>query len=185
MTQPAAPGHPLDEAALGAARLRMGAIGADERWDCRPLPGGVSSDIRLIELEGRRLCLKRALPRLRTAQLREAPVARNHYEFAWFREAGRICRDAVPPLIGEDAEAGLFVMAYLDPALLRASARRQSYDRPAEQDHCYLRTQDHQAAPRQAANRDRRYAPAQPADPQPLPQPLHQAMCPRPPDPAH
>ena len=117
MTQPASSAHPLDEAAVGAALLRMGAIGSGESWRCRPLPGGVSSDIRLIELEGRRLCLKRALPRLRTAQLREAPVARNHYEFAWFREAGRICPDAVPPLIGEDDEAGLFVMAYLDPAL--------------------------------------------------------------------
>jgi hypothetical protein len=31
-------------------------------------------------------------------------------------EAGRICRDAVPPLIGEDAAAGLFVMTYLDRA---------------------------------------------------------------------
>jgi aminoglycoside phosphotransferase (APT) family kinase protein len=117
MTQPAASAHPLDEAAVGAALLRMGAIGAGERWRCRPLPGGVSSDIRLIELPGRRLCLKRALPGLKTAQLWEAPVARNHYEFAWFREAGRICPDAVPPLIGEDDEAGLFVMAYLDPAL--------------------------------------------------------------------
>jgi hypothetical protein len=184
MTQPAASAHPLDDNAIGAALSRMGAIGAGERWRCRPLPGGVSSDIRLIELEGA-VCLKRALPRLRTAQLWEAPVARNHYEFAWFREAGRICRDAVPPLIGEDREAGLFVMAYLDPALLRASARRQSYDRPAEQDHCHLRTQDQQAAPRQAANRDRRYARAQPGDPQPLSQRLHQAMCPRPADPAH
>jgi aminoglycoside phosphotransferase (APT) family kinase protein len=117
MTQPAASAHPLDEAAVGAALLRMGAIGVGESWRCRPLPGGVSSDIRLIELPGRRLCLKRALPGLRTAQLWEAPVARNHYEFTWFREAGRICRDAVPPLIGEDAAAGLFVMAYLDPAL--------------------------------------------------------------------
>ncbi len=116
MTQPAAAAHPLDEDAIGAALLRIGAIGAGERWRCRPLPGGVSSDIRLIEVEGRRLCLKRALPGLRTAQLWEAPVARNHHEFAWFHEAGRICPDAVPPLIGEDAEAGLFVMAYLDPA---------------------------------------------------------------------
>jgi aminoglycoside phosphotransferase (APT) family kinase protein len=116
MTEAAAFAHPLDEDAIGAALLRIGAIGAGERWRCRPLPGGVSSDIRLIELAGRQLCLKRALPGLRTAQLWEAPVARNHYEFAWFREAGRICPDAVPPLVGEDAEAGLFVMAYLDPA---------------------------------------------------------------------
>jgi aminoglycoside phosphotransferase (APT) family kinase protein len=115
MTQLAAPAH-LDDRAIAAALIRMGVIGAGESPRCRPLAGGVSSDIWLIELPGHRLCLKRALPRLRTAQLWEAPVARNHHEFAWLRTAGRICPGAVPPLLGEDAEAGLFVMTYLDPA---------------------------------------------------------------------
>jgi aminoglycoside phosphotransferase (APT) family kinase protein len=116
MTEHAARAHPLDESAIAAALIRIGAIGTGERLRCRPLAGGVSSDIWLIELPRQRLCMKRALPRLRTAQLWEAPVARNHHEFAWLRTAGRICPDAVPPLLGEDAEAGLFVMAYLDPA---------------------------------------------------------------------
>ena len=82
---------------------------------CRPLDGGVSSEIWLVELPGRRLCLKRALPRLRVAQLWEAPVIRNHYEAAWFRVAGTICPEAVPQLLGEDAADGLFAMEYLDP----------------------------------------------------------------------
>jgi aminoglycoside phosphotransferase (APT) family kinase protein len=117
MTQLAASAHGLDEQVIGAALFRMGLIGDGEHPRCRPLEGGVSSDIWLVELPGRRLCLKRALPRLKTAQLWEAPVARNRHEFAWLREAGRICPDAVPRLLGEDAEAGLFAMAYLDPAL--------------------------------------------------------------------
>ena len=116
MTQPAPSAHLLDERAILAALRRIGIIGAGETARCRPLEGGVSSDIWLVELPGRRLCVKRALPQLKTAQRWEAPVARNHYEFAWFREAGRICPDAVPPLVGEDAEAGLFGMEYLDPA---------------------------------------------------------------------
>ena len=57
----------------------------------------------------------RALPRLRVAQLWEAPVIRNHYEAAWFRVAGRICPQAVPGLLGEDAADGMFAMEYLDP----------------------------------------------------------------------
>src|SRR6266704_738018 len=84
MTQPAPETQDLDAAAL----TRMGLLPAGERPRCQPLPGGVSSDIWLIDVPGRRLCLKRALPRLKVAQLWEAPVARNRHEFAWFRVAG-------------------------------------------------------------------------------------------------
>src|SRR4051794_9525767 len=107
---------PLDRQAIGAALGRMGLRRPGERLDCRPLEGGVSSEIWLVELPGRRLCLKRALPRLRVAQLWEAPVIRNHYEAAWFRIAGAICPEAVPKLLGEDAADGIFAMEYLDPA---------------------------------------------------------------------
>jgi len=117
MTQPAPETQDLDEEAIAAALSRMGLLAAGERPRCQPLPGGVSSDIWLIDVPGRRLCLKRALPRLKVAQIWEAPVRRNHYEWNWFRVAGRICPDAVPPMVGQDAFAGLFVMGYLDPTL--------------------------------------------------------------------
>ena len=52
----------------------------------------------------------------RVAQLWEAPVVRNHYEAAWFRVAGRICPEAVPQLLGEDAAARDVRDGYLDPA---------------------------------------------------------------------
>jgi aminoglycoside phosphotransferase (APT) family kinase protein len=116
MTEAAPLSQTLDDNAIAAALLRIGLIRANERPDCRPLEGGVSSDIWLVDLPGRRLCVKRALPRLKVAQLWEAPIARNRYEYAWFEVAGRICPDAVPPLLGEDPEAGLFAMEYLDPA---------------------------------------------------------------------
>ena len=107
---------PLDRQTIRAALDRMGLRRPGERLECRPLDGGVSSEIWLVELPGRRLCLKRALPRLRVAQLWEAPVVRNHYEAAWFRVAGGICPDAVPHLLGEDEPHGMFAMDYLDPA---------------------------------------------------------------------
>jgi aminoglycoside phosphotransferase (APT) family kinase protein len=107
--QPAAP------AAIAAALDRMGLLGPGETPLCRPLDGGVSSEIWLIELPGRRFCVKRALPRLRVAQLWEAPIIRNHYEAAWFRVAGDICPEAVPRLLGENEADGLFAMEYLDP----------------------------------------------------------------------
>lgn len=117
MTQPALQTQNFDEAAIAAALTRMGQLKAGERPRCQPLPGGVSSDIWLVDVPGRRLCLKRALPRLKVAQVWEAPVRRNFYEWNWFRVAGRICPDAVPSMVGQDAAAGLFVMEYLDPSL--------------------------------------------------------------------
>ncbi|MGE0257954.1 MAG: phosphotransferase family protein [Alphaproteobacteria bacterium] len=108
--------QPADPTAIAAALARMGLLGAGETPRVRPLDGGVSSEIWVVELPGRRFCLKRALPRLRVAQLWEAPVIRNHYEAAWFRVAGTICPRAVPELLGEDEADGMFAMEYLDPA---------------------------------------------------------------------
>jgi enolase len=106
----------LDQHSITAALARLGVIGAQELAHAEPLEGGVSSEIWRVEAAGRRFCLKRALPQLKVAQLWEAPTSRNHYEYAWFRVAGRICPEAVPGLIGEDPAHGLFVMEYLDPA---------------------------------------------------------------------
>ncbi len=111
------PFEPLDEAAITASLVRMGVIGAGERPRLQPLDGGVSSEVWLIDMPGRRLCLKRALPRLKVAQLWEAPVGRNRHEFAWLRVAGRIVPEAAARLIGQDPVLGLFVMEYLDPAM--------------------------------------------------------------------
>ena len=115
-SEPAAPTEAaLDPQTIARALDRMGLRRPGETLNCQPLDGGVSSEIWRIELPERRLCLKRALPRLRVAQLWEAPVARNHYEAAWFRVAGTICPDSVPRLLGEDAADGMFAMEYLDP----------------------------------------------------------------------
>ena len=116
-TPAAADIEPLDEWQIAASLVRMGIIGSQDHPRCIPLEGGVSSEIWLVEAPGRRLCLKRALPRLKVAQLWEAPVGRNRHEFAWFRVAGRICPETTPRLIGQDSAQGLFVMEYLDPGL--------------------------------------------------------------------
>ena len=94
---------------------RMGLLKAAERARLTPLTGGVSSDIILVEADGRRFCVKRALPRLKVAALWEAPVERNGAEAAWMRAVARWLPRAVPRILGEDAEAGLFAMEYLAP----------------------------------------------------------------------
>ena len=42
-------------------------------------------------------------------------MERNANEADWFRKAAEIVPDAVPKLLAEDRDAGMFAMAYLDP----------------------------------------------------------------------
>jgi len=79
------------------------------------LAGGVSSDIWRIERDSGPICVKRALPRLRVAQLWEAPVERNVFERRWMQAANAIVPGIAPRVLAHD-DAGLFAMEYLDPA---------------------------------------------------------------------
>jgi aminoglycoside phosphotransferase (APT) family kinase protein len=83
----------------------------------RPLTGGVSSDIWLVETPGQRLCIKRALPALRVAADWRAPIERSTYEYAWMERVHAIFPNAAPPLLGCSANGAMFAMAYLDPSL--------------------------------------------------------------------
>ena len=103
-------------APIVAALRRMGLAGGGTPPAMTPLAGGVSSDIWRVDLPDGPVCVKRALPRLKVAALWEAPVERNRYEWEWMLEARRVAPDSVPPLVAHDAEAGCFVMGYLDPA---------------------------------------------------------------------
>jgi aminoglycoside phosphotransferase (APT) family kinase protein len=91
---------------------RAGLCGPAETPRGEALSGGVSSDIWRVDLARGPVCVKRALPRLRVAQLWQAPVERNRYEYEWFRAAGAAAPGAVPRVIA--AEEGAFVMEYLD-----------------------------------------------------------------------
>ncbi len=106
-----------DRAKLETSLVRMGLLAPGESFEATSLTGGVSSDIRLIDIGGRRFCVKRALPFLKVAAVWEAPVSRNAAEVAWMRFASASLPQAVPTVLGEDRAAGLFAMAYLDPAL--------------------------------------------------------------------
>jgi len=98
------------------AFLRGAALAAaDEAPAAVPLTGGVSSDIWKVELRSGPVCVKRALPRLRVAQLWEAPIERNRYEWRWMQAAARISPGSAPRVLAHD-EAGFFAMEFLDGA---------------------------------------------------------------------
>jgi 5-methylthioribose kinase len=80
------------------------------------LAGGVSSDIWCVTTATRKVCVKRALARLRVAAVWEAPTSRNTSEWDWLERVSHLLPDAVPALYAHDRTAGMFAMAYLEPA---------------------------------------------------------------------
>jgi len=79
-----------------------------------PLTGGVSSDIVRITLaNGRLVCAKRALSKLKVASDWQAPLERNHYEVAWLRRAAAIVPGAAPAVLAEDQARGIALLDYL------------------------------------------------------------------------
>jgi aminoglycoside phosphotransferase (APT) family kinase protein len=123
MTEAAAPSDPRPTASASVepdARLRdfllsQGLAAKDEPMVWTPLAGGVSSDIWRVDVSGRSLCIKRALPQLKVAQIWNAPVERNAFEWAWINFAAQHCPDSVPVPLAVDVSHAIFAMGFLDP----------------------------------------------------------------------
>jgi len=79
----------------------------------RPLTGGVSSEILLVQDDSERFVVKRALARLRVADEWYADTSRNRYEADFLEYAGRIAPDAVPQVLARGND--WFAMEYLGP----------------------------------------------------------------------
>jgi len=77
------------------------------------LTGGVSCEVWKVDLPGRALCVKRALPRLRVASEWLAPVSRNAFEWRWLEFAREHVPAAVPQPLAHDERRALFAMSYL------------------------------------------------------------------------
>ncbi len=90
-------------------------IDASEKPRITALPGGVSSDIWLIEAQRGSFCVKEALATLRTEEIWHAPVERNTAEWNWFSCVATFAPDLVPNLLSHDPQRKLFAMAYLPP----------------------------------------------------------------------
>ena len=107
---------------------RAGLARAGEAPAVESLTGGVSSDIWRVDLEQGRVCVKRALPRLRVAQRWEAPVERNRYERLWLQAANDAVPGSAPRVLSWDDAEGLFAMQYLDYPVWKERLRRGEAD---------------------------------------------------------
>jgi aminoglycoside phosphotransferase (APT) family kinase protein len=107
-------GGTLPEEIVLALR-RMALLGDGVVPHGKPLAGGVSSDIWLVELPDGPICVKRALAKLKVAADWRAPVSRNQYEARWMQRATAAAPGAAPALLGQDAGSGTLAMEYLPP----------------------------------------------------------------------
>lgn len=105
----------LDDDAIAGVLVRLGLAEPGEPARCVALAGGVSSDIRRVDLPGRSVCVKRALARLRVAADWRVPVERSAFEAQWLRVAHGLCPSNVPPPLGFDAQTGTLVLPWLPP----------------------------------------------------------------------
>lgn len=91
----------------------LGIANARDVRSVRRLNGGVASDIGVVDLPDRQICVKFALAKLRVAQDWHAPVHRNRAEYHWLEFAGALVPQSAPRLLGlSEAENG-FAMEFL------------------------------------------------------------------------
>ena len=85
------------------AELDLGS--ADDVVAIMPLTGGVSSDIALVEMHDRKICVKFACEKLKVTEDWYAPVERNQAEFHWLLFAATVVSGAAPALLGRSSAA--------------------------------------------------------------------------------
>ncbi len=106
----------------------LGLCGAADVVSVRPLTGGVASDIGVVDLGDRQICVKFALEKLKVREEWRAPLRRNRAEYAWLAFAASVAPRSVPRLYGRSERENGFAMEFLPPdqvynwkqALLRA-----------------------------------------------------------------
>jgi 5-methylthioribose kinase len=100
---------------IRAALADMGLARVDANYFMTPLGGGVSCDVYTVDLPGRRIVVKRALPKLRVVVDWRAPPERSEAEVAWIRLVAGIDPKLVPNILGEDHKRHIFAMEYIPP----------------------------------------------------------------------
>ena len=100
---------------LEAFIVEKGLADPGELQQWTTLSGGVSSDIWRVDLPGRAICVKRALPKLRVQDDWQAPPERTVHEWRWFETVRSWLPQVVPEPLAIDPERRLMAMAFLAP----------------------------------------------------------------------
>lgn len=93
--------------------MELGLASPYECLSTEPLSGGVASDIALVHIADRKVCVKFALAKLKTAADWFAPIHRNAAEYAWLHTVSRIAPKNVPSVYGRSDRSHGFAMEFL------------------------------------------------------------------------
>ena len=111
----------MSDAGLLAAVRDLGLLAPGEGGEAFPLTGGVSADVFGVRAEsGRRLVVKRSIPRLRVQAEWRAPVERDAIEAAWLETVGAIDRRLAPRVLARSADQHLIVLEWRDGLVWKA-----------------------------------------------------------------
>lgn len=105
-----------DDTLTDKCRALVAALGLGDPAEVgkvRPLTGGVASDIAVVTVGEREICVKFALAKLRVAEDWRVPTRRNGAEYQWLSFARSVVPDAVPALYGWSERDQGFAMEYL------------------------------------------------------------------------
>ncbi len=107
---------PDDEARdVSAALVAMGLAKEQQALSITALSGGVSCDVYEVDLGETKICVKRALAKLRVKADWQAPPERSTTEAAWMKLANKIAPGRAPKVLGEDPARHMFAMAFFPP----------------------------------------------------------------------
>ena len=79
-----------------------------------PLTGGVASDIAMVKIGDRKLCVKFALPKLKVKEDWFAPVHRNAAEYAWLEVVANVAPTSAIKLLGQSQKLHGFAMEFIE-----------------------------------------------------------------------
>jgi 5-methylthioribose kinase len=107
---------PDDEARdVSNALVAMGLAEEQQHLAITRLSGGVSCDVYEVDVGGTKICVKRALPKLRVKADWQAPAERSSAEVAWMKLANKIAPGRAPKILGEDPARHMFAMEFFPP----------------------------------------------------------------------
>jgi len=89
-------------------------INSDDTLMAYPLTGGVASDIAMVQVDNRKLCVKFALPKLKVQADWFAPVHRNTAEYAWMQVVSKVAPTNAVKLFGHSRHLNGFAMEFLE-----------------------------------------------------------------------
>lgn len=89
-------------------------VSSDETIEVCPLTGGVASDIALVKVGEKKLCVKFALPKLKVQADWFAPVHRNSSEYAWLEIVAKVAPTSAIKLLGQSRNLNGFAMEFLE-----------------------------------------------------------------------